>query len=161
VTIVKAKARKALIATMVVVTFVLVVQGVYAVLVSPLQLSTATDKKIYQMGEPVKISLTLRNVLLLPADIVYYDYLFECVVQDDRGNEIYRFARLSNGWADSLLLMPSQTKTETLEWNQVDYFKVPVSVGTYRILGSTSVFTYAGKEYRLEAETTITIKEGE
>ena len=159
-TIVKIKLRKVLVGIIVFVALVSVVQVVYAVLVSPLQMSIATDKSVYQMGESVEISLTLRDVVLLPADIMFYSHLFDFVVQDNHGTEIYRWSDnhlTQGGWERSLFLMPSQTKTETWEWHQSDDFGVSVSAGTYKITGSTRFFAYGRKEYRLEAETTITI----
>jgi len=159
VTILNAKIRKVLIATIIIVVLVLVIQGAYALFASPLQLSIVTDKSVYQVSETVKISFTLRNVLLLPADISFRGYLFDFVVRDEEGNEIYWWMkrRLFDDWPEYLFLMPSQASTKTLEWNQVDDFEVSVLAGTYKIIGSTTFFAYTGKEYRLEVEATITI----
>jgi len=120
------------------------VSGVYALVTPTLRLTASVAKTRFQIGEVVKITITLQNIGLWPITFTYRQPLFDFVVYDEASKEIFRWGNVSliELWVNPITLWPTQTTTKVLTWNQEKYTNgnfCPVSKGTYTIATLTRV----------------------
>jgi uncharacterized protein (DUF58 family) len=131
----------------------------------PITFNVSTDKETYQLGEPVNITITLKNQAPWPITIirsVWYDFHIE----DEDGNDVYSPGFLYLLWDASITLSPFQVKTKRFTWKQIDNLhNGEITSGTYKIVFSSTwktpkTFEYNGREYPIECEAIIIIQEG-
>ena len=121
----------------------------------PLQFSMQIDKTEYNLGENVSITFRLKNTsnetLTIeyknPTEPVIPEKLFNFVIQNASNQDMYQgilngYGNLTSG--TFFTLGPNEEKIETNFWNQMasvldhpggSYILVPVTVGTYNIIG--------------------------
>jgi hypothetical protein len=131
----------------------------------PIMFNVSTDKETYQLGEPVNITITLKNQAPWPITItcsVWYDFHIE----DEDGDDVYSPGFLYPLWDAPITLSPFQVKSKRFTWKQIDNLhNGEITHGTYRIVLSSTwktpkTFEYNGREYPIEGKAIIISQEG-
>ncbi|MEA2089267.1 MAG: hypothetical protein U9O89_00695 [Thermoproteota archaeon] len=128
----------------------------------PITFNLLTDKETYQLGEPVNITITLKNQAPWPITVscsLWCDFH----IKDESGDVYSPGFLYYPGW-HSFTLSSLELKSNRFTWKQVNNLKldgneIPVTAGTYKIVASPT-FEYNGREYRFEREVIIIIQGG-
>jgi hypothetical protein len=107
----------------------------------PIVVTVTTDKPSYAPGEPVRLTLTARNVSTSPVPANGGAQEYDFVVRDASGADVWRW---SAGKAFILIyrygtLAPGETKTFSETWDQRRNDGQPVAPGTYRLFGTYTI----------------------
>lgn len=125
----------------------------------PIMFNVSTDKETYQLGEPVNITITLKNQAPWPITVscsLWYDFH----IKDEDGDDVYSPGFLIAPWDGSITLSPFQVKSKRFTWKQIDNLhNGEITSGTYKIVASLTS-EYNGREYPIEREAIIIIQEG-
>jgi Intracellular proteinase inhibitor len=109
-----------------------------------LELTMALDKTIYNLGEPVNLTLTITNISNQTINFTHTGYDFDFQVTNDTNNQVYKWSNFQ-AFPDIVSITPLQAGksfSANFTWLQTCNFNVsvenyPVSPGTYNIFGQT------------------------
>jgi len=125
----------------------------------PITFNVSTDKESYQLGEPVNITITLKNQApwaITASCSLWYDFR----IKDEDGEDVYSPGFLRPLWNEPVTLSPFQVKSKRFTWKQIDNLhNGEITSGTYKIVASPT-FEYNGREYPTECEAIVIIQEG-
>jgi hypothetical protein len=108
-----------------------------------LELTMAIEKPYYVIGEPINITLSITNISSQTINFTHTGHDFDFLVYNGTNNIIYQW---SKGRAFPLFVMivplnPQENNTGTYVWQQTSNSQsnqeIPVSPGTYNIVGET------------------------
>lgn len=111
------------------------------------------EKTVYQVGEPVKIILTLTNTGDIGLTLTFpTSQKFDFRVLD-REAEVYQWSKdkMFLQALTSITLESGEGLSQTFIWNQKDNQGNQVSTGLYSIGGFTAQFEYEGKQVILQS----------
>jgi hypothetical protein len=125
----------------------------------PIMFNVSTDKETYQLGEPVNITVTLKNQAPWPITVccsLWYDFHIE----DEDGDDVYSPGFIIIKWDKPFTLSSLELKSNRVTWKQIDNLhNGEITSGTYKIVASPT-FEYNGREYPIEGKAIIIIQEG-
>jgi hypothetical protein len=126
----------------------------------PITFNVSTDKETYQLGEPVNITVTLKNQAPWPITARGCSPWCWFRIKNEDGDDVYLPDLLIHPWDAPFTLSPFQVKSRRFTWKQIDNLhNGEITSGTCKIVASPT-FEYNGREYPFEREAIIIIQEG-
>lgn len=118
----------------------------------PLELKLELDKTEFEQGEPVNITVSLKNIgnTTIEVSYAYRGSKVMYKVLDMNDTEIYEYGRAILTMVDEISLAPDEQVSHTFTWNQVIwtyiwinghkmiYSEEQAPRGTYKIVGATA-----------------------